>query len=240
MTKNGNIHSIETLGTLDGPGLRCVVFLQGCPLRCAYCHNPDTWAFSCGTQISATELVERISKYKLYFGERGGVTFSGGEPLAQPDFLLETLKLCKSAGIRTAIDTSGYCETETAGKCLDFTDLVILDIKHYDEEQYKKLTGKPLGKTLEFLKLVSDKKVPLWIRHVVVPGMNDNTEDITKLISLIKKYAKPEKVELIGYHSMGIEKWKKLGLAYTLKETKDADTAVIASLQKIVDDILKG
>ncbi|MFH0806949.1 MAG: pyruvate formate-lyase-activating protein [Elusimicrobiota bacterium] len=240
MTTKGRIHSIETLGALDGPGLRCVVFFQGCPLRCIYCHNPDTWAASGGTQITPAELVERISKYKLYFGKRGGVTFSGGEPLFQPEFLLETLKLCKSKEIHATLDTSGYCETDAVNKCLDFTDLVILDIKHYDDLQHKKITGKPFGKTLEFLKLVFDKKIPLWIRHVVVPEINDTSEDIAELVSLIKKHAKPEKVELIGYHTMGIEKWKKLGLAYTLNAAKDANPAVITSLQKIIDEQMKG
>ena len=163
------------------------------------------------------------------------MTFSGGEPLFQPDFLLETLKLCKAEKIHTALDTSGYCETCDAERILDFTGLVILDIKHYEDSQHKKLTGKPLAKTLGFLKLVAAKKTPLWIRHVVIPGINDSEEHIKRLVSFIHEHSKPEKIELIGYHTMGIEKWKKLGLVYPLAGVKDVNSAVITSLQKIVD-----
>ncbi|OGS20788.1 MAG: pyruvate formate-lyase 1-activating enzyme [Elusimicrobia bacterium RIFOXYA2_FULL_39_19] len=236
---NGKIHSIETLAGLDGPGLRCVIFLQGCPLRCAYCHNPDTWDTSSGTTYELPEVIKRILKCQPYFNKNGGVTFSGGEPFAQPEFLLELLKSCKINNIHTAVDTSGYFLDDTVKECLKYTDLVILDIKHNEENAYKKLTGKPLKNTLEFLKYVSQQNILLWLRQVIIPGINDSPEHIKEFAGLIKTYSKPQKVELLPYHTMGIKKWEELKLKYTLMNVKDADIEMVSTLQKLLNNFLQ-
>ena len=212
----GYIHSIESLGGADGPGVRTVVFMQGCPLRCAYCHNPDTWKFFTGEKVSPEDLFKRVIKYKPYYGSEGGVTASGGEPLAQPEFIAEFFKLCKKAGIHTAIDTAGSFFNNKVINVLDYTDLVLLDVKHTNPMKFRELTDGNFSKFMEFLDYCIFTNKPLWLRQVIVPGITDNEDNIRALASLAKE-SKALKVELLPYHDMGAYKWEELELDYKLK-----------------------
>ncbi len=212
----GYINSIETMGLVDGPGIRFVVFMQGCKLRCLFCHNPETWNEKEGMEITPEELVTRIRRYKNYFGEEGGVTFSGGEPLLQPEFLLETLKLCKTCNIHTCLDTAGYGKGNYE-EILKYTDLVMMDIKALEPNSYLKMTGKKIEESLQFLKTCQRLNKKLWIRQVIVPGINDNEEYILKLKQFISKLKNVEKVEFLPYETLGVPKYQKLGLPYRLK-----------------------
>lgn len=213
----GSIDSVETMGLVDGPGIRYVVFLQGCKLRCLFCHNPETWKMEEKNMTTAEELIDKIKRYKNYFGKEGGVTFSGGDPLCQPEFLLECLKQCKQEGIHTCLDTSGVgCNKEIYPEILSYTDLVILDIKAVTPEAYKKMTGYPMKDFLEFLELCQKLEKKLWLRQVIVPGINDTEEYILELKKYIKNIKNVERVELLPYHLYGVEKYKKLGIPYRL------------------------
>lgn len=234
----GRIHSFESMGLVDGPGIRCVVFMQGCTLRCAYCHNPDTWNFVGGTETTPQELIRKIIRFKPYFKDNGGVTFSGGEPLMQPEFLIETLKLCKEAGIHTVIDTAGY-GVGRYEEILKYTDLVILDIKQVDENGYENLVGKSKKGFDEFLKAVQKAEKKLWIRHVVVPGIIDSEEHIRKLGAIIKEINNVEKIELLPYHILGIDKYKKLNIDYKLTNVKPMDKERLLELEEILNNELK-
>jgi len=228
----GYIHSIETMGLVDGPGIRMVVFFAGCEMRCVYCHNPDTWAFG-GEPTEPEELMEKILRYKNYYkNSGGGVTFSGGEPLAQPEFLLEMLKRCKAAGINTCIDTSGFGKGNYT-EILKYTDLVLFDVKHYGAVQYKEITGMPIDKSLDFLKAVQDANVPLWVRHVVIPGLTDDADHIMRLKEYISTFKNVRRVELLPYHSMGEEKYKELGIPYRLEGVLPMDTNKIQEYQNL-------
>ena len=213
----GYIHSIETLGTVDGPGTRCVIFMQGCPLRCAYCHNPDTWTSGINVHMSVSEIFEKILRYKDYFGQTGGITLSGGEPLLQAEFARDVFKLCREKSIHTALDTSGAILNDAAKEALRYTDLVLLDIKHCDPDKYAQLTGGDLGKTLRFLDYISEEGIDFWVRQVIVPGFNDNTFDIHKLGQLLENRKHLKRVELLPYHEMAMHKWEQMGLEYELK-----------------------
>lgn len=228
----GHIDSIETLGLVDGPGIRVVVFLQGCPLRCLFCHNPETWALNDKFLITPDELVRHIYKYRNYFGTDGGVTFSGGEPLFQHDFLLECLKLCKKMGINTCLDTAGSCLGFE--DVLKYVDLVIWDVKALDNDGYHKMTGQDIGVSLEFLKYCQDNGVKMWIRQVIVPGINDNLEYINKLKDFIKPLKNVEKVELLPYHLLGVSKYKQLGIPYKLEGTLAMDKSKCDELYKVL------
>ncbi len=219
----GKIHSVFSGGTVDGPGIRFVVFMQGCPLRCKYCHNPDSWLMTDGEERSISNLTQEIIRYKSYYGEKGGVTVSGGEPLLQIDFVTELLKSVKSYGINTAVDTSGYTFNsldETVLKKheeLDkYVDLYLLDIKHIDGVKHKELTGVDNKNTLEYAKWLSSRGKRIWIRHVLVPGYTDDDESLQKLSNFIKTL-NVEKVEVLPYHTMGEVKYQKLGIDYALK-----------------------
>ena len=220
----GNIHSFESFGTVDGPGIRFVVFMQGCPLRCQYCHNPDTWGAG-GKAYSAEEIVSRVMRYKNYFGEKGGVTVSGGEPLLQIDFVTELFTLLKENGLHTCVDTSGIMfrpdsaeSVEKHKKLLAVTDLVLLDVKHIDDEACKKLTGQSNKNTLAFAKFVSDEGKSMWIRQVLVPGLTDGEESLARTREFIDGLKTVEKVEVLPYHTLGVVKYEKLGLEYPLKD----------------------
>ena len=200
----GFIHSFESFGTVDGPGIRFVVFMQGCPMRCRYCHNPDTWNPKGGTQMTAEEVAREVLKYKNYFAERGGVTVSGGEPLFQLDFVLELFSLLKKKGISTCLDTSGICfreGDERFEKLAQLTDLVLLDIKHIDEDAHRALTGQS----------------KMWVRHVLVPDITDNDEALMRLRAFLDTLSNVEKVEVLPYHTMGVQKYEKLGIPYSLE-----------------------
>ena len=210
----GHIDSIETLGLVDGPGIRVVVFLQGCPLRCLFCHNPETWCIDDKFLITPDDLVRHIYKYRNYFGTDGGVTFSGGEPLFQHDFLLECLKLCKKMGINTCLDNGGSCLYYE--DILKYVDLVLLDVKGLDNDGYKKMTGQDISNSLKFLDYCQSINKKMWIRQVIVPGINDNIEYIKKLKKFIEPLKNIEKVELLPYHLLGVSKYKQLGIPYRL------------------------
>ncbi|KYH28149.1 MULTISPECIES: pyruvate formate-lyase-activating protein [Clostridium] len=234
----GRIHSIESMGLVDGPGIRTVVFFQGCPLRCAYCHNPDTWNMQGGMEFTPEELLKKILRFKPYFEKSGGgVTFSGGEVLLQPDFLLEILKLCKENNIHTTLDTSGF-GLGKYDEILKYTDLVILDIKHVDDTGYKNLTGQEKKGLDEFLKALSKSGTKLWIRHVVVPKVTDSEEHISKLAHIIKQIDNVEKVELLPYHTLGVNKYDKLGLDYLLKDTSPMDKDKLKELESLLTRLL--
>ncbi|MBU3105204.1 pyruvate formate-lyase-activating protein [Clostridium gasigenes] len=219
----GKIHSIETMGLVDGPGIRVVVFMQGCALRCLYCHNPDTWNDNEGTEYTPQELVKKIARFKNYFkSSGGGVTFSGGDPLRQPEFLLEALKLCKEEGINTCLDTSGVGRGNY-DEILKYTDLVLYDVKHLSEEGYKDITGMSINESKIFLEACERAGTKLWIRQVVVPGKTDSEEYILKLKEFIETLHNVEKVELLPYHLLGINKYETLGIKYRLDGVPSMD-----------------
>lgn len=218
----GRIHSIETCGTVDGPGIRYVIFTQGCPLRCQYCHNPDTWNKDGGQVYTIDELMEDILKYKSYMKfSKGGVTISGGEPLLQPEFVKELFMRCKEEGIHTALDTSGFIPLQKAKDVLEYTDLVMLDIKNMIPERYKEITNVPLAPTLEFARYLEEKGIPMWIRYVLVPGLSDNEESLHSLGQFLKDFKHLERLQLLPFHKMGEYKWEELGHEYKLADTDE-------------------
>jgi pyruvate formate lyase activating enzyme len=232
----GKIHSIETCGTVDGPGIRFVAFLQGCPLRCQYCHNPDTWDSKKGTEYTPDELVKEIIKYKSYMKfSGGGTTFTGGEPLLQADFVKEAFELCKMNDISTALDTSGFIFNDKVKEVLEYTDIVLLDIKNYDSAVYKTITGVALDNTLTFLDYIREKNIKTWVRYVLVPGLTDNIESITKLANHLKEYPNVSRIELLPFHKMGEYKWEELGYTYALKETKEPSFGLIHEVKAIFE-----
>lgn len=218
----GNIHSIETLGTLDGPGIRIVVFLQGCKLRCLYCHNPDTWNENSNNAklVTSEYIVNSAKRFMPYFiYNNGGITFSGGEPLLQPEFLLECLKSCKATGIHTVVDTSGVGFGDY-DEILKYTDLVILDIKHSNPQKYKDITGMSINYYYEFKKAIIKNNKNIWIKQVVTPGINNTYEDIKEFQREVNSFPQNiiQKVELLPYHTLGVFKYKELGMKYRLKD----------------------
>ncbi len=218
------IHSIETFGTVDGPGVRFVCFFQGCHLECKYCHNRDTWDINGGKYISVDELFNEIMKYKTFISPNGGFTASGGEPLLQPYFLIALFKKLKAAGIHTAIDTSGMIEiTDTIKELLSLTDLVLLDIKHIDPIKCKDLVGFSNEKELAFARYLNDNNIPVWIRQVIVPGFTDNKDDLLKLKTFINSLNNVKKIEFLPYHNLGEYKWKELGFEYSLRNVRQAN-----------------
>lgn len=232
--EKGFIHSIETMGALDGPGIRMVVFLQGCILRCIYCHNPDTWFIDGGSCIGSGELVKKAVRYKPYFKlNNGGVTFSGGEPLLQPEFLVSCLRLLKEEGIHTALDTSGVGIGDY-DEILRYTDLVILDVKHGRRDKYKKITGLEMDEYFKFKEAVIKNNKPLWIKHVVIPGINDTEEDMAEFESEIKTFPVRliQKVELLPYHTMGIAKYRELEMHYKLNNVPALSQESLKALKK--------
>lgn len=232
----GKMHSIETFGTVDGPGIRFVLFLQGCTLKCKYCHNRDTWDTHSGTEISTDELISKILKCKPYIDfSKGGVTISGGEPLLQAEFVLELFKKLKEMGIHTAIDTSGVIPiNETIKDLLKYTDLVLLDIKHIDNDKCKNLTGMPNTNTLNFAKYLSDNNISIWIRQVLVPGYTDDKNDLENLKEFISSLKTVEKIEILPYHDMGKFKWKELGDIYELDDVLPPTPEQIKSAKEIL------
>lgn len=231
--KTGRIHSIESMGLVDGPGIRTVVFFQGCKLRCSYCHNPDTWSMKNGEEVTTEEILKKLIRFKPYYkSSGGGVTFSGGDPLLQPDFLLELLKKCKENDIHTTIDTAGY-GLGKYDEILKYTDLVLLDIKHINNEGYIRLTGKDSNGVKEFLKALRNSNTRVWVRQVVVPNITDSTEYMDKLSEIInKEIPNVDKIELLPYHVLGENKYESLGINYPLKGVNPMDKLRCEELQK--------
>lgn len=226
----GRVHATQSLGAVDGPGLRYVVFMQGCPLRCIYCHNPDTWAVQGGTETTAVELVEKIRRFQPYFGRDGGVTLSGGEPLLQAGFAAEFFTLLQKQGIHTALDTACCIAGEQAKKVLAHTDLVLADLKFADAGDYRKYTRGDLATVEQFLALTEEMEVPLWVRHVVVPGYNDNPADMRRIFQKAASYRNFQKLEWLPFHNMCIEKYDSLGMPFPLRQVPNMDRARLADL----------
>ena len=217
----GYIHSKESFGTVDGPGIRYVLFMQGCPLRCLYCHNPDTWEYSKNIPVTPQEVIAEFNKNRPFY-KNGGITVTGGEPLMQIDFLIELFKLAKTEGIHTCIDTSGVTfsseNTDKFDELMCFTDLIMLDIKHIDSEKHKILTGIDNRNILKFAKYLEVKNVPVWIRHVVVPGFTDSPDDLKNLGKFIGTLKNLKALDILPYHTMGAHKYNELGINYPLKD----------------------
>ena len=219
----GYIHSKESFGTVDGPGIRYVLFMQGCPLRCIYCHNPDTWEIGKGEKITPEEVLEEFNKNRSFYS-KGGITVTGGEPLLQVDFLTELFKKAKAENVHTCIDTSGITYNtdnpaymQKLDELMKYTDLVMLDIKHIDPESHKKLTSKDNSRVLDFAKYLETKKIPLWVRHIIIEGYTDNAEDLRKLGEFIGKLKNLKALDVLPYHTMGVNKYKEMGISYPLE-----------------------
>ncbi len=232
----GRVHSIETFGTVDGPGIRFILFMQGCPLRCKYCHNRDTWDPKSGKEYTTDEIIAEASKYKSYMdASGGGITASGGEATLQPEFLTELFAKAKKNNIHTCLDTSGFVNIDVVDPILDNTDLVLLDLKHMIDEESKSLTGVGVEKSLNLAKHLDERNIPVWIRHVLVPGVTDSKENLEALGEFVSTLNNVERLELLPYHSMGVHKWENMGLDYELKNVEDATSDDVAKASEIVE-----
>lgn len=235
---SGYIHSLESMGLVDGPGIRFVVFFQGCHLRCTFCHNPDTWELRQGTKYTPEELMAKIMRYKPYFERSGGgVTFSGGEPFIQYEFLLEMLRLCKENGIHTAIDTSGVGAPDCV-EALELADLIMLDIKHIDRNGYREITGIEKTAFDNFVENLKIARPDVWLRAVIIPGINDNFDYIMDLWNVAKQIPRVSKIELLPYHTLGVNKYESLGIDYHLKDVPPMDKELTRQWQDKLNIIL--
>lgn len=238
-SKTAFIQKVETFATVDGPGIRTLFFLAGCPLRCLYCHNPETWQSGKGLTMDVEKLVTLVKRYKPYYGELGGVTFSGGEPLMQAEFIAEAFKRLKEEGIHTCLDTSGYSRSPYLPEILKHTDLILYDIKAAEPNLYRKITGQDMAVTDDFLALAQEHQVPLWIRQVVVPGLNDTKEQIDQLAEKIHSLRYTEKIELLPYHTLGVTKYSKLEIKYPLEGVPAMDIDRLKELEDYLFDQLQ-
>ena len=231
----GYIHSFQSLGTVDGPGVRFVCFTQGCPLKCGCCHNPDTWEFSKNNSFTPEEVLEKALRFKEYFGADGGVTLSGGEPLTQAGFVKELFKLCKENGLNTCLDTSGCILNNSVKDLLNYTDRVLLDIKYTDSELYKKHVGCEYSSVLEFLSYVNDKNIPVWLRQVIIPTLNDNEENIKNLNALKKKFNCVEKIELLAFKKICQVKYDEMKIEFPFKDIPTPTKEQMAKLNSLIE-----
>lgn len=241
----GRIHSLESFGTVDGPGVRYVVFVQGCPMRCAYCHNPDTWDMNGGTLMEPSYIIEQYERNQSFYKD-GGITVTGGEPLMQVDFLIDLFTLAKKKNIHTCIDSSGIAFNpdnapflEKLDKLMTLTDLVMLDIKHIDPEKHKELTSQPNQHILEFAAYLNEKKVDMWIRHVVVPTITDDDKYLYELGYFVGQFTNLKALDVLPYHTMGEVKYKKLGIPYKLAGIPAMDQKTVVEKKKVILDGLK-
>lgn len=247
MSVKGQLHSIESFGTVDGPGVRFVVFFQGCPMRCLYCHNPDTWDIkNAQIELYAEDVLEKM-KRNLPFYKSGGITATGGEPLVQAQFLLELFSLAKENGIHTCLDTSGITFDKDApervrliDEILDKTDLVMLDIKHIDTGAHLSLTGRYNRRVLDFAEHLLKRQKTVRIRHVLVPGITDNEESLTRLGAYLKKFDNIESVEVLPYHTLGKVKYENLGISYPLKDTREATASDVLHAKELIESARLG
>ena len=237
----GLVHSLESFGSVDGPGVRFVVFLQGCALRCKYCHNPETWSAEGGTEWSPEKLFQHVWRYRNYWGKKGGITVSGGEALLQIDFLIDLFRKAHKRGINTTLDTSAQPFTREEpffskfNELLKYTDLVMLDIKHIDDEEHKKLTGHTNKNILDCARYLSDQGIKMWIRHVLVPGITDKDEYLIRTREFIDTLKTVTKVEVLPYHTLGAYKWKELGIPYKLEGVEPPTEDRIQNAKKILE-----
>ena len=241
----GRIHSLESFGTVDGPGTRYVVFLQGCPMRCAYCHNPDTWQINAGEEMEASYIIEQYNRNKMFY-QNGGLTVTGGEPLLQIDFVIELFTLAKKENINTCIDTSGITYrpenteyNQKLDKLMNMTDLVMLDIKHIDPEKHIELTSLSNDGILAFAKYLDEKNIPVWIRHVVVPGITDDDVYLRKLGYFIGGLNNLKALDVLPYHDMAKPKYKELGIDYKLKDVPPLDASVAVEKKAVILEGIK-
>ena len=230
----GNIHSLQSLGTVDGPGIRFVVFMQGCNLRCGCCHNPDTWEISGGTEYTPEQILQKVLRCKEYFGETGGITISGGEPLLQSDFCYHLFTLCKKAGINTCLDTSGSILDESAKKLLTVTDRVLLDIKYTNDEQYRDNVGCSIEKPLEFLDYLENQKIPTTLRQVIIPTLTDNEENVVFLKRLAKKHSVVDKIELLPFRKICQTKYDNMNLPFRFGNIPEPTQEKMQQLNKLI------
>ncbi len=240
MAVKGKIHSIESFGSADGPGVRYIIFLKGCKMRCKYCHNPDTWGADGVTEETAEEVLKKAMRYKNYWKNNGGITVSGGEALLQIDFLIELFKLAKENNVHTTLDTSGNPFTREEpffgkfNELMKYTDLYMLDIKHIDNEEHKKLTGQPNENILDMAKYLSENGKTMWIRHVLVPGYTDSEEQLTRLKEFIDSLDTVDRVEILPYHTLGVFKWKELGIPYELEDVNPPTKEEVERAKRIL------
>ena len=232
---NGYIHSFQSLGTVDGPGVRFVVFMQGCPLRCGCCHNPDTWEFNKNNSFTPEEVLEKALRFKEYFGDVGGVTVSGGEPLSQAEFVKELFALCKENGINTCLDTSGCYLNDSVKDALSKTDRVLLDIKYTNGELYKKHVGCEYDKVIEFLTYLDEKNIPVWIRQVIIPRLNDSEDNIKNLNELKKKFNCVEKIELLAFKKICQVKYDEMKLDFPFKDIPTPTKELMKKLNSLIE-----
>jgi len=237
----GKVFQLESFGSVDGPGVRFIIFFAGCPLRCKYCHNPDSWNMADGQDYTADELIKEALSCRAYWGEKGGITVSGGEPLMQLDFLLELFTEAKEQGINTCIDTSGACFTKEGDwfakfeKLMAVTDILLMDIKHIDEEEHIKLTGRTGKNIREMFAYLDEINKPIWIRHVLVPGITDNDEYLTKTRDFIRTLHNVQRVEVLPYHGLGAIKYKDLGIDYVLKDLPSPEKERVTNAREILE-----
>ena len=236
----GRIHSLETFGLVDGPGVRCVVFMQGCRMRCRYCHNPDTWALNGGTEQASEDLMRRLLRFRPYWRDNGGITVSGGEALLQQDFVTELFRLAKQEHVHTALDTCGQPfrtdpeYLKNFDRLMEVTDLFILDIKEMDSAAHKALTGHPNENILDMARYLSEHGKDMWIRHVLVPGLTDSKESLLELAEFLKTLKTVRRTEILPYHTLGVFKWENLGLDYSLKDAVPPTPEEIAQAEAIL------
>ncbi len=231
----GRIHSIQTLGTVDGPGVRFLVFMQGCPLRCAFCHNPDTWDTGGGTQMHAEEILQRALRYRTYFGSEGGITVSGGEPLLQAGFVRELFTLCKRAGLHTALDTSGCIWNDEVAALLEVTDLVLLDHKMPDDARYRAHIGCGVNAPLRFLDELNARGIDTWLRRVIVTGVNDSAEDTRALFALQSTHPCVKKIELLPFHKLCYTKYEQMGIPFPFGDKPATTAAQIEAILRALE-----
>lgn len=243
MTK-GFVHSVESFGSVDGPGIRFLIFLQGCPMRCQFCHNPDSWKTGIGEERTADELLDQAERFRTYWGDNGGITVSGGEALLQIDFLLELFEKAKQRGIGTCLDTSAQLFTrkspffEKFERLMELTDTVLLDIKHIDDEEHRKLTRHSNANILDCARYLSEIDKPVWIRHVLIPGITDKDEYLVKLRDFLSTLHNIERIEVLPYHTLGVYKYEKLGIDYPLKGVQPPAAERVTNANDILQQAL--
>lgn len=243
MTK-GFVHSVESFGSVDGPGIRFLIFLQGCPMRCQFCHNPDSWKTGIGEERTADELLDQAERFRAYWGDNGGITVSGGEALLQIDFLLELFEKAKQRGIGTCLDTSAQLFTrkspffEKFERLMELTDTVLLDIKHIDDEEHRKLTRHSNANILDCARYLSEIDKPIWIRHVLIPGITDKDEYLVRLRDFLSTLHNIERIEVLPYHTLGVYKYEKLGIDYPLKDVQPPAAERVANANDILQQAL--
>lgn len=232
----GYVHSFDTGAAADGPGIRFALFLAGCPFKCLYCHNPDTWEMKNGKPTHSQEIIDEISKYAGFLRMAGGLTITGGEPLAQPEFAHEIFERAKNQlGLHTALDTQGFLAGHLSDEWFNVVDLVMLDIKEMNPTTYLKLTGKPLQPTLDFAQRLEEMGKSFWLRYVLVPGLTDNPDDVQALANFIRPFKHLKRIDVLPFHNMAIHKWDELGYPYTLKNTRSPSAEEVAAVKKILE-----